>query len=455
MEDSPEATRKATRTGAAVLTVILVGLAGALALASVQWHPMRTWSVYGSFGDGFRGLRVGSPVRVGGVTMGEVVEIHMDPQAHVDPQREPAEPMADDEPQEGVGRLLVVFELDGQIQLRTDAKIVHDVNPFSGIGELDILNVGTRKSPALPGRIGRSMTLAPVQPTGRAFPLAMRRSALATILGAEGAREWARIAATLQAIEGMFLESTGLTDPASGETWGPNQPGAATALLESIRSLRTEIEKDLEPWEGQVDSIRARAEQIRARIEEREPSTESLVPRFRRLTSMFGPESGLRGIAKEMQPLFEAVSADLEPIRTRLNDAWRKAQTIGSIARGLWPELRDDLMVTRTGFSIASSELWLAMGPDFWTTAVRVLQPLSKRDQQALGLIYATNQVAMSAEDLRSAIEEARDLGAVQGIDLDPRLRTALERRVMPALQRYRRDLSDLMRTLDAVAADR
>lgn len=447
MEFTPELARRATRIGGAVIASLVTGMAVIVVLNGIHWRPMRTWSVFGGFGEGFAGLRVGSPVRVGGVTMGRVTEIEL----NADDSIEVSDADFDkDRPSQG--RLLVTFTLDGSIDLRANAIIVHDVNPFSGIGELDILRVGTQRVSALPGQVGSAGRLAPGQPWGRPFALSRRGNALRTILGTEGAADWARIFETIDGIEQMFLASTSPTDHTTGEEWGPNHPGAANALIESARALRTRFESDIEPWNERVSSIRGQIDAVRGRVQDGDSGSPTLAPRIQQLTSAFGKENGLRSIAAELQPLFDAMSTRADPIMARFDDAKRKVQAIGAIARGLWPEIVDDMQVTRAGFVIGASELWLASGPEFWTTLVRAVQPMSQRDQQALVLILSANRVALSAENLHRAIDFAQSFGAEPGVPLAPEVRAAIEGRVVPALARYRRDLSDLMQALERFA---
>lgn len=450
MESTPESTRLATRLGATLLVMLIAGMTLMFMLSSRQWRAVRPWTVVGDFESGVSGLRVGSPVRVGGVELGHVTEIEVDPGPGPRLNDDPA-----DGPSLSSGTLLVEFMLPAEIELRTDARIVHDVNPFSGIGELDVLNVGTYRSPALPGRTGRGATLAPLQPQGRPFALATRPGGLRTLLGRIGAEDWTAISEQTERFRTEAFATEAPIDPWSGEPWGPNREGDLGAFTRDARALGAAIVKDFEPWRSQVNRIRDHISQIQSRFDATETTPSSLVHRIEQLQAAFGVESGFRGLARELGPLFDALTDGADPVRSCLGPALDQGRLIAWIMERLWPEIRDDLLITKTGFAITGNELWLARGPEAMTTLIRAFQRPSARTSADLELIFAANAVALSAADLRQAVSAAEtSLFEARG-EMTPFVRRRLEGRVLPALEQYRHDLAVLLAALDRAALRR
>ncbi|MBX3355469.1 MAG: hypothetical protein KF724_07195 [Phycisphaeraceae bacterium] len=446
MEFTPDADRRAMRLGTLIIAIIVVGMTALIVLGAHQWKAMRTWSVVGEVERGAGGLRPGSPVRVGGVIMGSVVSITMTP-------RSPGAGFLTREERgdHPSGTVEIVFTLDAEVELRSSAIIVHDVNPLSGQGELDILNVGSIRTPALPGRVGHGATLTPLQPKGRPFFLARRKGAFESILGSEGADHLRSTITNLEAVQRVILGSAA-DGVAPGDPAAHHASGLWADLLEAMKEASSAVRADMEPWSERMESMRAAYRQIQSRIEATEGDPSGLVHRISQLGDEFGADSGLRALGRELAPLFSSFGEAGDDIVACFTSAFAQARLIGWVARALWPEVKNDLLITKTGFAITGSELWRTTGPEMFTTLVRIFQPPSARDRAGLDLILSANAVALSAADLQAAVQSADAALIRSGGQITPAIRRQLEREVVPAMARYRRDLERMLRVLDRAA---
>ncbi len=448
MRFTSETDRPARRIGWSVLAILGVGLVSALLVAGIQWRDVRLWRLVGTFEDGIAGLRPGSVVRLGGAVMGQVTAIEIDravrPRESA-PSEVPLPP--------STGGFLVTFELDAEVELRTDAQIVLDQNALSGNAELDILSIGGQRSAPLPGTLDRSAQRAPIAPSRKPFTISSRGDAPTRILGRTGAGDLAAIQHHLPAFEQIFIGAAGTEVPDSTTTLGPEQQSRIMALRDAVRPLLDAVESDRAQWGRQLDSIRTKWSDLTASIAENEGQSPQLLRRITALRTAVDDETGLRAIWHQLTEAFTRPSSSWSTLSSCMGPMFEQASLLATTVTSLWPEIRDDLLITKTGFVIGVAELWIMTGPEVVTSVIRMFQPFTTEQQRAITIVLAANRVAGSAEALQAAIDASRGAMAEGGALMTPEATRHLEEVIRPALQRYRRDLDDMMKVLDAAAA--
>ncbi|MBM4111880.1 MAG: MCE family protein [Phycisphaerae bacterium] len=458
MRFTSETDSLARRTGTGVIAFLATALVATLLITGIEWRRFETWEVYGTFESGLSGLKAGSVVRVGGAVMGQVTRIEIDrdhaSRAHGD---EPPDPTL----APSTGGFVVTFELAAEVELRQDARIVLDQNALSGLAEIDVVSVGGGRSAPIPGPLPPSAQRAPRADPFRPLRLVTRADAARRILGADGANDLRVIRAAFPGVEAIFLESTGTLEVPTGEYWGPVRESRITALLDAVDPLRRRIADDRDAWGPRLDSIREQWNTLSSTLELARDETPAPhrkaapLDRLEQLRGAFDDRSGLRAIWRQLSAAFTAPSSSFDAIKQCLGPSFDQASLIADIVRRLWPRVKDDLIVMKVGFVIGVSELWIMRVPEVVTTLVRLIQPFGAADVNAITVILAANRAAESGEALREAIESG-DWALVDGSsEIAPEVAGHLEHAIAPALRRYRRDLADLMRILDAAAARR
>lgn len=438
----------ARRTGGAVILFFTTALVVTLLVTGIESRQFRHWKVYGTFESGLSGLKPGSVVRVGGAPMGEVTSIEIDRAVRPREVVEGEVPLAP-----STGGFLVHFELDAEVELRMDAQIVLDQNALSGLAELDILSVGGGRSAPIPGPLPRSaQRAAPANPR-RPFTFSSRGDAATRVLGKSGARDWAKIRSHLPGIEAIFFDSSGTHGELAGDHWGPVRESRIGVLAASVQPLLREWPADRDAWGEAITAIQSKWTELSNQPVAAEGQAPKPLERIDQLRAAFGAEHGLRAIWNQLSKAFAKPQSSWEAMKQCFGPAFAQGSLIASTFRALSPEIRDGLLVTKTGFAIGVTELWIMMGPELMTSLIRAVQPFSAAQENALVLILAANRAAESAESLRAAIDAARAAAAEGGDALAPATADRLARAVAPALERYRRDLSDLMELLQAAAA--
>lgn len=448
--------RLALRVGALVILLLLLGLIATVLASNVQWRPERTWHAYGTFEEGLAGLKVGSPVRLGGVVLGRVSEIEVDRSVRPREDRgglRPAGPTT--------GGFLVAFALDASIVLRSDARIELDRNPFSGLAELDIVSVGGERAAPMPGPLDRSAWRAPLLDEGRALSILPRQPGLVRLLGQKGADDIDRIVQSIPGIRASFMGTEGEVDPVTGESWGPHRPSRLESIENAATPLAKVLQQDWRAWETLIESIRQEWATLQRAFEEEAQGDAGPqhaphpLARIQQLRGALDDRTGLRAVWNELARAFAAPQSQWGTLRDCLGPIGWQASLIASMGRVIWPEIRHDLLVTKTQFVLVATEFWLLMNKDLLLSILRLLQPFSREDEAAMALILAANRAALTAESLRSTIEVAGASIAEGSSVIDPEVVARLEREVLPVMRRYQRDLTDLMKRLDALALRR
>jgi len=458
MNFTPETDRVARRIGTVVILIFVLGLVATLLIKGIQWRQFNSWQAFGTFEDGLSGLKLGTPVRLGGVDMGTVTAIELDRSIR---PRDVADGLTPLGPT--TGGFIITFELDASIRLHTDARLVLDRNAISGSAELDILSIGGTRSAPIPGPLDEAAKRAPVLAAGRVLTIAARESAMERILGKKGAGDLDSIRRSVPGIRDIFMATEGPIDPATGEPWGPGRESRITRMLEALEPLAERLPKDFEAWSEQSKGI-SEQWQVLSRSLELDPdggpdaspdAPRRLRPmvRIQQLESAFDDQVGLRAIWHQLSGRFSGSGSDWAQIRACLGPIGDGASLISVMWSALWPEIREDLLVTKTQFVIGSTELWLLKNVDVLISVVRAFQPFSADDEAALLLILSANRAAISADALTSAIQAATSSIADGSTLLDAATKRRLEEQVLPAVRRYRRDLSDLMTRLETSAA--
>lgn len=447
--------RLALRVGALVILLLLLGLIATVLASNVQWRPERTWHAYGTFEEGLAGLKVGSPVRLGGVVLGRVSEIEVDRSVRPREDRgglRPAGPTT--------GGFLVAFALDASIVLRSDARIELDRNPFSGLAELDIISVGGERAAPMPGPLDQSARRAPLVEERRVLSIVPRQPGIVRLLGQKGADDIDRIVQSMPGIRATFMGTEGEVDPATGEPWGPHRPGRPESIESAVTPLAKVLQQDWRAWETLIESIRQEWATLQQALEEEQgppgpPHAPRPLARIQQVRGAFDDRTGVRAVWNELTRAFAAPQSHWGTLRDCLGPIGWQASLIASMGRAIWPEIRNDLLVTKTQFVLGATELWLLMNKDLLLSILRLFQPFSREDLAAMALILAANRAAITAESLKETIDAATGSIAEGSSIIDPQVTARLEREVLPAMRRYQRDLTDLMKRLDALALRR
>lgn len=469
MDFSPEAAKRSTVLGAIVLTVIFGGVTAVVVASRIRWQETREWRVYCPYSAGANGLKVGTPVLVGGWPQGMVTEIIPDsairPRVHMKaeaadergdqpPAPEPAADAGDagdDESDDAVetGGVTCIFTLDASVTLRTNARIVKESDVLGSGTVLDIISVGRPISSPTPGKSDLTSRLAPPQNPLQPFVLTVRRDTIEGILGSEHARDFRTILRALGTVRDVFVGSPGTGDVRTGGAVGPAEPSEVLALTEEFQRVKALLQKDASEWNASVDSIQARWSLLRE-LTSRPTGDPGLLARATAWKeSLVGVSDSVASEWAELPEPFAAARAQADRIGEALGPIGTHTSLVRTTFMALLPRLGDSLWMTKVQYKMAADQLWIALNTDKFTTLVRVFQPFTTADREALLLVLAAGATAQAAEGLQTAVNQVNAALAHSDGAPSPELKRRAAARLEPALRRYRDALKDLLERLD------
>lgn len=374
MPSRAERNRNNVIAGSFVLVALALGVGVFVALENLNFTPRTPYSITFAVTDGVAGLARGSPVRVGGLLLGEVTRIEpVDP-----PEGKPVE------------EIRVHFELDSSITLYDNAK-AYRAAPL--LGDASWINFTTIGGPGLPvenGRTGDKLA-AGGELVGLATP-----GLIANIVGPDNAIRLVKIVENAEQVTDSLREDYGTSiQPAlaeaasvirefrsdygiwrirvenalmSAETAAEDLEKAmadASTTVADAKSILDDARPDISKTLANVRDASASARNAVARVE-----TES-VPKLDKVLA--DAEEGLASISDlvgrvdvEFQDRMPAVAASLNDVRTVAQQL--KLATI-EIRRSPWRLLytpssdvlaHERLYEAARSFAIASGDLRVA-----------------------------------------------------------------------------------------------
>jgi hypothetical protein len=335
-------------------------------------HPVgrANYLVEFSLGMGIEGLQTGSPIRLGGLDVGQVERLSYKE-----------------------GRLMVDIGLDRTVRLYPGVQIIRVGSIVGGQAMLVITNAGE--------------TNAPPMKTGSTVQASPGTGGVENLIGTENASRLAKIQTSLRsAVKGLEAIR--------------DQAGHVSDDADSLKELANRVETDAEIWRPKMDQIEKHFQSIRlksTRIKDGvEPSEEHPeISGWAKLQSTFNK---LIAQKEETEKAFdEDVLPKIDKIIATAEAAWDKLLENKGTFEKLASEGRTSLEVFMANSTLSSEQLALAESEILGALGLPLLEQPSAEDDQLLIRQQAMGDWTRAAFRLRTSLEALESIQIKEGDD--------------------------------------
>jgi hypothetical protein len=323
-----------------------------------------------SLGMGIQGLETGSPIRIGGLDVGQVDGLRYEQ-----------------------GRLMVEIELDNDVRLYPGTQIVRVGSLMGGQAMLVITDAGGTKSPPL--KRGATIQAAP------------GAGGVENLIGRKNASRLDQI-------------QTSIISTVSGLEAIGDQAGTISDNAESLRELAGMMKADAETWRPKVEKIEDRFESIRvksARIKgDVEETSEQLEgASWEKLKKTLNE---LLARKEETEKEFDkSVLPKIDKLLSSADAGWDNLLASKDSFEKLAGEGRTSLEIFMANSTLAGEQLRLAESEILGALGIPLLQKPSIEDQQLLIQQEAMGDWARAAFTLRASLVALETISIREGDD--------------------------------------